>query len=213
VKQEQILAFSAVIDDIPGQPRGIIVTKSGVQSGAEAVAKARGIALYRLREADEDYWAGSIQKIGVIMSLVCPSIRNVQLNFDMEWLTTRKKELGLESVTLQYSGLAGEMELIHDDGSSAGPVAKALLGGLPGDGQPHPVEQRMVTFDAPTYLVVPSCPVSPLKILSIAFDGGQSVLKSEMLIDGADAIRFVLESFDGLRVYTADKHLKVTRRE
>jgi hypothetical protein len=52
-----------------------------------------------------------------------------------------------------------------------------------------------------------------LKILSIAFDGGQSVLKSEMLIDGADAIRFVLESFDGLRVYTADKHLKVTRRE
>lgn len=213
VKQEQVLAFASVLDDIPGQPRGVVVSKKGFQSGAEAVAKARGIALYRLREADEDYWSGRIQRVGITMNLVSPFVDNVRLNFDMEWLTQRKKELGMEAVTLEYRGVAGEMPLVREDGSSAGTLAKVILDALPRDGKAHPVEQRHASFDVPTFLVVPTCPVNPMKLLGISFEGGQSVLKSEMLVDGSDAIRFVLESFDGLSVYTADKHLKVTRHE
>jgi hypothetical protein len=50
IKQEAILAFRAVLDDIPGQPRGIIITQCGFQRGAKKVAKHHGIKLFLLRQ-------------------------------------------------------------------------------------------------------------------------------------------------------------------
>jgi hypothetical protein len=50
IKQEDVLAFKEVLNDIPGQPRGIIVTRTGFQRGAKAVAKGHGIKLYLLSQ-------------------------------------------------------------------------------------------------------------------------------------------------------------------
>ena len=47
-----LLTFKGVLDDLPGQPRGIYVTRSGYQSGAREFGLAHGILLYELREAD-----------------------------------------------------------------------------------------------------------------------------------------------------------------
>src|ERR1700683_156598 len=52
VEQAHLLAFKSVLDDLPRQPRGIYVTRSGYQSGAKSFALAHGILLYELREAD-----------------------------------------------------------------------------------------------------------------------------------------------------------------
>ena len=52
VDQLHLLAFSKVLDDLPGQPRGIFVTRTGYQQGAREFALAHGILLYELREAD-----------------------------------------------------------------------------------------------------------------------------------------------------------------
>jgi hypothetical protein len=48
VEQDKLFCFKAVLDDLPGQPRGIFVTRSGYQSGAANYAKAHGIILYEL---------------------------------------------------------------------------------------------------------------------------------------------------------------------
>jgi hypothetical protein len=50
VKQEQLLAFRGILDDIPGQPRGVIVTRMGFQKGAKEFANAHGIRLFMLRQ-------------------------------------------------------------------------------------------------------------------------------------------------------------------
>lgn len=52
VDKGQLLEFKGVLDDLPGQPKGIFVTRSGYQSGAKEVALAHGILLYELGEAD-----------------------------------------------------------------------------------------------------------------------------------------------------------------
>jgi len=52
VDQLHLLAFSKVLEDLPGQPRGIFVTRTGYQQGAKEFALAHGILLYELREAD-----------------------------------------------------------------------------------------------------------------------------------------------------------------
>jgi hypothetical protein len=50
IKKEHVLAFKGVLEDIPGQPRGIIITRTGFQRGAKAIAKAHGIKLYLLTQ-------------------------------------------------------------------------------------------------------------------------------------------------------------------
>jgi hypothetical protein len=52
INQGELLKFKAVLDDLPGQPKGIFVSRAGYQSGAIDFAKAHGILLHELREAD-----------------------------------------------------------------------------------------------------------------------------------------------------------------
>jgi len=54
VKQEQLFAFNCVLDDLPGRPKGIFVTRTGYQKGARKYADANGIILYKLdRESEQ----------------------------------------------------------------------------------------------------------------------------------------------------------------
>lgn len=50
VNQGELIKFKGVLDDLPGQPRGVFVTSTGYQSGAEEYARANGISLYVLQE-------------------------------------------------------------------------------------------------------------------------------------------------------------------
>jgi hypothetical protein len=52
IDQGEVLKFIAVLDDLPGRPKGIIVTRSGYQKSAKDHAVANGILMYELREAD-----------------------------------------------------------------------------------------------------------------------------------------------------------------
>jgi hypothetical protein len=50
VKKGQLIEFKGVLDDLPGQPRGIFVTRTGYQKSAKTVAIKNGIILYELDE-------------------------------------------------------------------------------------------------------------------------------------------------------------------
>jgi hypothetical protein len=50
VNQGQLLQFKGVLDDLPNQPRGVFVTRTGYQQGAKDFAEAHGIILYELDE-------------------------------------------------------------------------------------------------------------------------------------------------------------------
>ena len=54
VEQGQLILFKGVLDDLPGQPKGIFVTRTGYQSGGREFALAHGILLYELKEADDE---------------------------------------------------------------------------------------------------------------------------------------------------------------
>jgi Restriction endonuclease len=52
VNQGELFKFKGVLDDLPGRPTGIVVTRSGYQKGAREFAHEHGILIYELREAD-----------------------------------------------------------------------------------------------------------------------------------------------------------------
>ena len=49
-EQGDLIQFQGVLADVPGQPRGIFVSESGYQSGAQQFADAAGIDTYDIRE-------------------------------------------------------------------------------------------------------------------------------------------------------------------
>ena len=53
ISQLHLLAFESILRDLPGQPRGICVTRSTFQSGARDFALKHGILLYELKEFQE----------------------------------------------------------------------------------------------------------------------------------------------------------------
>jgi hypothetical protein len=62
VDQGELLKFKGVLDDLPGQPNGVMVTRNGYQSGAAEFARAHGIQLLELIE-----W-GSASRRGVTIT-------------------------------------------------------------------------------------------------------------------------------------------------
>lgn len=53
VNQGQLILFKGVLDDLPGQARGVFVTRSGYQQGARDFANKHEIVLYELDEREK----------------------------------------------------------------------------------------------------------------------------------------------------------------
>jgi hypothetical protein len=84
VDQGEILKFKAVLDDLPGQPRGIIVSKAGFQAGARRVAAADGIILYEMRKPTRSDLKNRVRSL--VLSLTTYFPRGLQ---KFTWSTTR----------------------------------------------------------------------------------------------------------------------------
>ena len=85
VKQEQVLAFYSVLTDVPGQPRGIMVSRSGYQQGARDVAEHHGIQLYELREPTEEDWRGLVRSVEITVVVATPEFRRTRFRWDDAW--------------------------------------------------------------------------------------------------------------------------------
>jgi hypothetical protein len=95
VKQEQVFAFHTVLQDIPGQPRGVMVARSGFQEGARDYARHHGIQLYELRAPKDEDWEGLIREIRLDLRFLIPSFRNVAIKFDDAWIEAELRRRGV----------------------------------------------------------------------------------------------------------------------
>ncbi|WP_052241787.1 restriction endonuclease [Plesiomonas shigelloides] len=101
---EKVRNFFAVLHDI-GNSSGVMVTKSGYQSGAKSFAEHYGIGLKLLRKPNEDDWEGRIKDIHV--SIKAKTVLNSEDNplvaqLDIEPTSSEQKERLLD---LQERGL------------------------------------------------------------------------------------------------------------
>jgi hypothetical protein len=98
-KQKDLMAFDTLLKDVPGQPRGIFITKSGYQSGAIRFAENSGISLMHLIKVPEDadytlkMTAGSwclfqviSERLVMRMTVRGPKLANPKLSVCEEWL-------------------------------------------------------------------------------------------------------------------------------
>lgn len=96
VSQGDVFTFKCVLDDIPGQPRGIIMTRTGYQAGAKAYAAAHGIKTYTLREPTTDGdWQGLVREIIINVQMTAPQVVSSETHLDEAWIISAYEARGL----------------------------------------------------------------------------------------------------------------------
>lgn len=145
VDQGRLHAFRSVVDDIQDAERpvtGVMVTTTGYQRGARAVAETYGLIVLELRQPTSDDLANRVMSVHVTMNAQMPVVRDVSF----------------EALEV-HDETAASVGLVLLDGVELGlpsgrrPLAELLLKGELGvlgrPRPPHPVRRK---FDPPVEL-------------------------------------------------------------
>jgi len=107
VKKEQVLTFKSVLDDLPGQPRGIMVTRGGYQAGAKFYAREHGIELYELRSPQK-----SVVSFSDTGSDFNTYVTDVALQFEPSWLSAKRGDL--KSIMRDFDPAVAKLYAVRD---------------------------------------------------------------------------------------------------
>jgi hypothetical protein len=163
VKQGDLLLFSAVLHDIPGQPKGVFISQTGYQKGALKVARSLGIDAFELRKIDQissyavtmNYWSvGTLAPRKDMMAweitiLQPVTVENIILSVDEQWVEQHYPATrSLAPTPGQAWDAAKFVDSSGNERTSILALVKDLLIKFKNAGR----AQLDVTFPEPTYL-------------------------------------------------------------
>lgn len=198
VSQGELLKFKAVLDDLPSQPRGIFVTRTGYQSGALEFARANGILIYELREPTDKDWEGRVKTININMAMYIPHSKDTAFHFDEEWISNEAKKYGIkkgEMVGIRIEGMENEIDIYDEKGNPFTNVHEIIRSMFPKDFQELPETPVEHIFEKTAF--VRNCAdnsVPMLKINSISATISVGKIESTTKIDGEHLIGFILRN-------------------
>lgn len=166
VPQKEMLAFSEILSDLPSGTKGIFVTKTGYQDGAIEVAKARGIALYLLRNPSEADWAGHMRNLHFTIHLNFPHRSNLTIVLDNDWIISQNLNIS-ELENGQYYTQA--TPLFNPAGvqiGSIGDIIKSLENGCGNDNTEEHTKHLVHSFEETAYMAIPDGKLVKVKEIS-----------------------------------------------
>jgi hypothetical protein len=200
VKQGDLFHFKSVLDDLPNQPRGVFVTRTGYQQGAKDFAAAHGIILYELDEPPPkktivittlgwfiataevrsfkvpapDPDIGTVEQLamGIKATIFEPRYSNFAIQIDSTWLASNPDTAYIDKSNLSLRPLPIlEVNLYDQNRSSIGSM-EALVRQELGQMRSEKLNQKHIehTFDTPTFLGPESTGDLFLKINKVTFD-------------------------------------------
>ena len=153
VGQGELMKFKAILDDLPGQPRGILVSRSGFQAGARRFASSNGLVLYELRKPTERDLRGRIRALDLTFVSYHPMTSNIALVHDDEWRVSEAVKLGLREVPRLDLSLEPEAARLLDEfGNQIGTVKEITDSCYPEGLQELAPKRTRYEFSAPTFL-------------------------------------------------------------
>ncbi|MEW6360079.1 MAG: restriction endonuclease [Planctomycetota bacterium] len=129
---EKVRNFFAVLHDI-GNCRGLMVTKTGYQSGAVDFAKYYGIGLKLLRRPTKEDWKGKIKSIQIQLiprGIVSTEEKPIQVNVQLAG-TTRDQQKRLAAAQAALKGQISETASLRFLDSTGIPLTEELRWWLP----------------------------------------------------------------------------------
>lgn len=204
VPQKEMLAFKAILDDLPYGTKGIYVTKNGYQSGAINVAKSYGISLYKLDEPTDEDWEGKIKTIEIQFDVKFPVYKDMSVKLDGEWFKANiynyKDYIGPKSFIWDT--------VLYDDEGKEYCVLKEIIKKLLLQ-SPEGITKQTYEFEKNAYM--PLDDKVKTKVLSISGEFGYRTYHDRLKIDGDELIGWILKDIIEDKTYTFDKQQKLLK--
>jgi len=197
-----VLTFKSVLDDLPGQVRGIMVTKTGFQSGAQTYADANGIERYILRKPTAEDLAGRFTRLQLNIRMLVPRFDILAIDVDASWLSAH----GGMSVNPQ------DALLLAADGTPRGSIADVLSSHLPADHRELPPTEFQDTFPPNTYIEIPGGQ-SRGEIKSITSRISTVAHDHHTDHDFTDLLAYIVRSATGDKTYFVNQQGEVRRSD
>lgn len=158
VDQGDLIKFKGVLDDLPGQPLGIFVTRTGYQSGAADFARANGILLFVLEKVapSRGPWKFTTTTLGYVHVIFKPTpllvagakyegrtfnmegivyepeFQESLLHVDSLWVRENlgfsEDDIQKKITNMQVSGLLHEMKLYDNEGKEVSDMQQIYKG-------------------------------------------------------------------------------------
>jgi hypothetical protein len=211
VDKGELLKFDSVLHDLPGQPRGIMVTTQGYQQGALEVARSCGIMIYELKEEAPTHtvlnYTGfamyvtkgyrttdSGRPVGLVneITIVNPEFSNLRFELGSAWV----REGDTPPLTSEPQAQPHELELYDAEQRllrTLREVYQDIAKEVYRRGETSAREGY--SFDSPTFLKLPSTS-SLVKITSVSVDVTLKIERLERLLKSPNVAIFILRNLD-----------------
>jgi len=213
VPQGEILKLKSILEDIPGQPRGVFVTKTGYQKGAVDVANANGIMLYELRKPTEQDWKGRIKTIHLNFHAYVPSTK-VEMVADNEWVQEEAKRRGLEKLSLTLNEREDQLFIKDNNGNNwksfqqISQEEHAKIGM-----QVVKDKEVVVEMDDDKYIDTNAQEFPRIKIKAVKLILSVSLIEQTSIIDGTTIVGFILQNLSDGSEITFDTNGKLRPKD
>ena len=194
VNQGELLKFQKVLEDIPHQPRGVFVTRTGYDEGALRVASAHGIQTYVLRSKKKRDSAREV--VGeMVFTLSDRKETGFKIIVDETWLKAELVKRGLpRPVFQQITFFPKDLNLFDLDGNVVGNLQEIIDAKYPS--KALNVKERKVVhkFQQSTFLKTGPEELPTLKILAIHFtiSAKKEVWRTPAI--SSEIVEFILEN-------------------
>lgn len=216
VNQGELLKFKAVLDDIPGSPKGIFVTRTGYHSGARDYAKVNGIELYELRAPSEADFEGRIRTIHFNIILHIPSSSNLELIPDNDWIVKERKRLGIPDhvkIPINISEYENKTHLFDENKKPRSTLLEIVNSMFPSGRKPFPKTKNHVKFKEPRFIKTNAHGFPWMKINGISAEIKIDEVRKELVLKAEDIVGFILKLVSNGSIRKFDKEGKEIRRE
>jgi hypothetical protein len=204
VSKEKVLAFKALLDDIPSQPRGIMISSSRFQSGADKFARTHGIVLFRLREL------GKLSKSSFVFKrfATIPRLVNLDIELDYEWAGRFAREHDVAG--FYFSGTRDSLILVDKDYNELGSIPQLLLDLLPHDWSPDTGQSRVGQLFKNDLFFRTGNPSMPLaRVLGATADIICEERSFEESVNLSGMFTHILQSLTGEASFNVDSQMQV----
>ena len=208
VPQGEILKLKAILEDLPSQPRGIFVTKTGFQAGAIKVAKANGILLYELREPTEKDWEGRLKTIIIDIHATIPDGK-IEIVPDNIWLNKELLKRGLDKKEIRIMGLENEIIIFNEDGKKWKNLYEIKSEELDKIQAGEKNKEVTIDLNVPKYIKTNDEAFPLIKLKEIKLILSKVTITQSMKLDGSTMVGYILKNILDGTEKIFDKNLKL----
>lgn len=151
INMGMIDTFRSVLLDLPGQPRGIMITTNGLQSGALKLANAYGIGIYELRSASSsDFPNGIVPALEIFVDAFHKEILKARLH------ATKDLEQNAREFQSYCSGDPSSIYILDQHGDPRGTAEQLMQEIEPPVGAGEGTHAIIQTFSNPSFVRLPN---------------------------------------------------------